>query len=151
MDFRLLVLGRRTERLSLGKRALACRSAGPAWLAGHWQAIENGWQWVAGFWAPDNVAEVQYLPSPPPTLDQGPTTPAPDDNSTYVPGCWAYQQTRYLWRPGHWVGNKPDWVWIPASYTWTPVGCLYNDGYWDHPLDERCSVFSCLVWSGAPK
>jgi WXXGXW repeat (2 copies) len=120
---------------------------GRRWLAGHWQPIENGWQWVAGLWAPENAEEVQYLPPPPPTLDQGPSTPAPDDNSTYVPGCWFYQQTRYFWRPGYWVGNRPNWVWCSAGYTWTPSGCLFNDGYWDHPLDERGLLFAPVYFS----
>jgi len=112
------------------------------WLAGHWQPIDKGWQWVAGFWAAANVQEVQYLPPPPPSIDEGPSTPAPDENSTYIAGCWAYQRTRYLWRPGYWVGNRPDWIWNPAHYVWTPSGCLYNDGYWDHPLDERGLLFA---------
>lgn len=116
--------------------------AGRRWLPGHWQPIDKGWQWVAGFWAPEKVAEVQYLPAPPPTLEAGPSAAAPDDNSTYVPGLWTYQQTRYYWRPGFWVVNQPNWVWCPASYTWTPAGCIYNDGYWDHPFDQRGLLFA---------
>jgi hypothetical protein len=115
---------------------------GRRWLPGHWQPIDKGWQWVAGFWAAANMAGAQYLPPPPPSLDQGPSTPAPDESSTYVSGSWTYQQTRYFWRPGYWVGNQPNWVWIPAYYVWTPGGCLYNDGYWDHPLDERGLLFA---------
>jgi WXXGXW repeat (2 copies) len=124
------------------------------WLPGHWQAIDKGWQWVAGFWAAASLAEVQYLPAPPASLDQGPSASAPDDNSTYVPGLWTYQQSRYYWRPGFWVGNQPNWVWSPASYTWTPTGYLYNDGYWDRPLDQRGLLFAPVrfgsEWGGQP-
>jgi len=124
------------------------------WLPGHWQAIDKGWQWVAGFWAAASVTEVQYLPAPPASLDQGPSAAAPDDNSTYVPGLWTYQQSRYYWRPGFWVGNQPNWVWSPASYTWTPTGYLYNDGYWDRPLDQRGLLFAPVRfgsgWGGQP-
>jgi len=112
------------------------------WLAGHWQEVDGGWTWVPGYWAAANLEQVQYLPEPPPAADQGPSTPAPDDDSFYVPGCWVYQDTRYLWRPGHWVGYQPDWIWIPATYVWTPNGYLFVDGYWDHPLERRGLLFA---------
>jgi hypothetical protein len=112
------------------------------WVPGHWQAVDGGWVWVAGLWAAENITEVQYLPAPPPTLDQGPATPAPDANSIYVPGVWVYQVTRYLWRPGYWVAYNPSWVWTPASYVWTPSGYIFTDGYWDHPLDQRGLLFA---------
>jgi len=128
--------------------------AGRRWLPGHWQPVDAGWQWVSGVWAAATAAEVQYLPAPPPTLDQGPSAPAPDANSTYVNGLWTYQQTRYYWRPGYWVVNQPNWVWCPATYTWTPAGCLYTDGYWDHPFDQRGLLFAPVRfgpgWAGGP-
>jgi hypothetical protein len=115
---------------------------GQRWLPGHWQEVQAGWLWVSGFWTPDATQQVQYLPPPPPTLEQGPSAPAPDMNSVYIPGCWVYTETRYLWRPGHWIGYRPDWIWIPAYYIWTPTGCLFVDGYWDHPLDQRGFLFA---------
>ena len=126
---------------------------GQTWVAGHWQEIDKGWLWVGGYWAPAAVQQVQYLPPPPPTLDNGPSTPAPDANSLYVPGCWVYEN-RYLWRPGHWIAYRPGWVWIPAHYVWTPTGCVFVDGYWDHPLDERGLLFAPIrfdlrVWLAA--
>jgi WXXGXW repeat (2 copies) len=126
---------------------------GRRWIPGHWQQVEGGWLWVSGFWAPMNLQQVQYLPPPPPTIETGPSTPAPDAVSTYVGGCWFYQG-RYLWRPGHWIAYRPGWVWIPAHYVWTPVGCCFVDGYWDHPLVERGILFAPVrfnlaVWLGA--
>jgi hypothetical protein len=115
---------------------------GRRWVPGHWQEVDGGWVWVAGFWGAENLTEVQYLPSPPPTLDQGPSAPAPDDNSVYVPGCWVYQTSKYLWRPGHWIAYQANWVWIPAYYVWTPSGCIFVDGHWDHPLDQRGLLFA---------
>jgi hypothetical protein len=111
------------------------------WLPGHWQQVAGGWMWVAGYWSATNVEQVNYLPPPPPSVDQGPTTPAPDASSTYVPGCWVYEQ-KYLWRPGHWIPYQPHWVWISAHYVWTPGGCLFVEGYWDHPLEERGLLFA---------
>ena len=115
---------------------------GRRWIPGHWQEVDKGWIWSAGYWAAANVEELQYLPEPPPPVDQGPSTPAPDENSTYVPGIWVYQQTGYRWRPGFWCPNKPGWVWVPAHYVCSPTGCLFCEGYWDYPLDERGLLFA---------
>jgi hypothetical protein len=127
---------------------------GRHWVPGHWQPVDTGWLWDSGFWAPDNLQQVQYLPPPPPSVENGPAQPAPDVNSTYVGGCWVYQGNRYLWRPGFWNPYRAGWVWIPAHYIWTPVGCLFVDGYWDHPLDERGLLFApcrfdLAVWGAA--
>ncbi len=115
---------------------------GRQWVPGTWQQVEGGWHWVPGLWATAGQEELQYLPTPPPTLDQGPSVPAPQENSSYVPGCWIHRQTRYMWRPGFWIGYHPGWVWIPAHYVWTPAGCLFVEGYWDHPLEQRGLLFA---------
>ena len=115
---------------------------GHRWVPGHWQQVQDGWQWVSGFWAPEDLQEVNYLPPPPQSIDAGPSTPAPDDTSTYVPGCWVFQQQRFLWRPGFWLPFQPGYVWTPARYTWTPVGCVFNEGYWDHPFGDRGLLFA---------
>jgi hypothetical protein len=47
-----------------------------------------------------------------------------------------------LWRPGFWVAHRPDWLWVPARYAWTPGGCLFVEGYWDHPLEDRGLLFA---------
>ncbi len=115
---------------------------GRQWIAGAWQQVEGGWHWVSGFWAVAGQSDLQYLPTPPPTLDQGPSTPASQESSAYAPGCWVYSTTRYLWRPGFWVPHTPGWVWIPAHYLWTPAGCLFVEGYYDHPLEQRGLLFA---------
>ena len=112
------------------------------WMPGSWQQVADGWQWTSGFWATAGQEQVEYLPAPPPTIDTGASTPAPDENSIYSPGCWVYQETRYLWRPGFWVPFRPNWVWIPGHYAWSPGGYLFVDGYWDHPLEERGLLFA---------
>jgi hypothetical protein len=127
---------------------------GRHWMPGHWQEVDTGWIWDSGFWAPDNLQQVTYLPPPPPSVENGPALPAPDATSTYVGGCWVYRDNRYLWRPGQWIAYQPGWVWIPAHYIWTPVGCLFVDGYWDHPFDARGLLFAPIrfdlaVWRAA--
>ncbi len=122
---------------------------GRQWVPGNWQQVEDGWQWTSGFWAAADQQEVTYLPPPPPSIDEGPSTPAPDDNSTYVPGCWMHRETRYLWRPGFWLGYQPDWVWAPSHYLWTPGGYVYVDGFWDRPLERRGLLFAPIRVSSA--
>jgi hypothetical protein len=112
------------------------------WTPGVWHEVDGGWQWTPGYWSADGATEVTYLPAPPPSVDDGPSTAAPDDNSFYVPGTWVYRERRYLWRPGFWLGYRPDWVWIPAHYCWTPAGYVFVDGYWDVPLERRGLLFA---------
>jgi hypothetical protein len=91
--------------------------------------------------APQPQAELQYLPEPPPTLENGPVTPAPGDDAIYVPGIWSWRG-RYVWRPGFWIDYRPGWVWVPPHYRWTPCGYVFVSGYWDYPLVERGLLFS---------
>jgi hypothetical protein len=112
------------------------------WVPGNWTKVDDGWQWSPGYWASANQSEVEYLPPPPDELDAGPSAPAPSDDSIYVSGVWVYRDTRYLWRPGYWIGYRPGWVWHPATYRWTPVGYVFVDGYWDYPLAERGLLFA---------
>jgi hypothetical protein len=115
---------------------------GREWMPGHWAAVESGWQWVPGFWAASGQEELAYYPPPPDPVDAGPSVPAPAADSTFVPGNWVYRQTRYVWRPGFWLGYRPGWIWVPAHYVWTPAGYLYVEGYWDYPLRERGLLFA---------
>jgi hypothetical protein len=123
---------------------------GRQWVSGYWAPTNGQWQWVSGVWAPAGQGQPNYLPPPPASLDNGPDMPAPDDNSFYVPGCWVYQDTRYLWRPGYWSAFRPGYVWSPAGYCATPSGYLFTDGYWDYPLDGRGLLFAPVCFNGTP-
>jgi hypothetical protein len=120
---------------------------GRQWVPGHWQQVEGGWQWEPGLWAPAGQADLPYLPEPPASLDYGPTTPAPDDNSIYVPGCWINRDARYLWQPGFWMNGQPGWVWCPDHYSYTPAGCVFVSGYWDHDLADRGLLFAPVCFN----
>ena len=62
---------------------------GRKWVPGHWTEADGGWQWVAGLWAPANQEELPYIDEPPPAPPaEGPSVPAPDEDSFYVPGSW---------------------------------------------------------------
>src|SRR5262245_19075581 len=110
---------------------------GQRWVPGTWQEAADGWHWTPGSWAHEEQETVEYVPPPPQSIDAGPSTPAVRETDIYVPGCWVWQETRFFWRPGFWVEFRPDWVWIPAHYVWTPGGCVFVEGYWDHPLHMR--------------
>jgi hypothetical protein len=121
---------------------------GRQWVPGYWNQVDGGWQWVPGFWAPQRQEQLPYLSEPPPpSLDNGPSVPPPNDDSIYVPGCWDYRETRYLWRPGFWTAAQPGFVWTPASYCATPSGYLFVDGYWDYPLENRGLLFAPVCFN----
>ena len=112
------------------------------WVPGYWNETNEGWQWVSGFWAPAAVEELDYVKPPPPTLETGPSIPAPSQNHFWIPGSWVYRSHEYNWRPGYWCPFEEDRVWIPAHYVWTPSGCLFVDGYWDYVLPRRGYLYA---------
>src|SRR5262249_8949660 len=63
---------------------------GRTWVPGEWTKVRGGYQWVAGYWADAKSVEEEseYLPEPPESLERGPSTPAPAEDYTYVPGIW---------------------------------------------------------------
>jgi hypothetical protein len=119
------------------------------WVPGHWAQGDAGWQWVPGFWMANARQDLPVVPQPPESLENGPSVPAPSDDSFYIPGGWLYQDARYFWRPGFWSTGYADWVWVPGCYRWTPAGYYYVDGYWDYPLYNRGLLFA-PVWFPRP-
>lgn len=112
-----------------------------SWVPGYWAQSGQGYQWVPGFWTGANTQELEYLPAPPATLEEGPQGAGSPD-SIWIPGIWERHEGRYAWRSGFWERARPDWVWVPAEYVLTPRGWVYVDGYWDYPLDRRGVAFS---------
>jgi len=113
------------------------------WLPGYWSDVEGGYQWVSGTWVSTQTAEIEYLQTAPPvSLEQGPVGFAPTVQHIWIPGCWTWTETRYLWRPGYWSAGYDNWVWVPARYNWTPAGYYYCNGYWDYPLERRGVLFA---------
>ncbi len=112
------------------------------WVPGYWDQANSDYRWISGFWAEETQQELGYLPAPPVTIEQGPSTAAPSENHFYVPGNWQYQDDRYRWLSGHWQPVVENWIWIPAQYVWTPSGCIYRTGYWDYEFDHRGTCFA---------
>lgn len=117
------------------------------WVPGYWTKVEGGSQYVSGFWAPEKTTEVDYLPEPPESLENGPPTEGAAEQA-WVPGVWIWRDTRFFWRPGYWAVSNPDWVWVPAHYCWTPNGYVFVDGYWDYPLLNRGLLFAPATFAG---
>ncbi len=117
------------------------------YIPGYWASNADGWRWVPGFWSNGKLQDTTYAPEPPAPLDNGPTTPAPDANSLYVPGAWMWQQDRFVWRPGYWAAAQSGRVWMPSYYLWTPNGYAYVDGYWDYPFQDRGMIFAPVTFS----
>jgi hypothetical protein len=120
---------------------------GEQFVPGYWTNTAEGWRWVPGFWAPAQQDAIPTVPEPPASIETGPSVPAPDDNSTYVPGAWVYRDARYLWQSGYWTAVRPSLVWVPPRYVWTPSGFLFIPGYWDYPLDTRGLLFAPVVFA----
>ncbi|WP_165234255.1 YXWGXW repeat-containing protein [Aquisphaera insulae] len=131
---------------------------GRQWVPGYWNGVAGGSRWVPGAWVPvstgGNAAaaaaagggQAQYLPAPPASLENGPSSPSPGANVFWSPGSWFWQGDHYAWRPGFWAAVQPQWVWVPAHYVWTPGGFLFVEGFWDLPLAERGVLFAPVYY-----
>lgn len=119
---------------------------GQRWVPGYWNEEDGGFRWVNGLWMDDKVEEIEYLPPPPESLDQGPSTPAPSDAHFYAPGNWVYQDNDYVWQAGCWMPRVDNWVWVQPCYVWTPRGCIFRSGYWDRLIDCRGVVFAPVCY-----
>jgi hypothetical protein len=111
-----------------------------SWVPGYWAAVRGGFEWTAGFWDTADADEIEYLPAPPASLEEGPQGRGSPD-SVWIPGCWVRHEGRYAWRPGFWEAAQANWVWEPAHYVSTPRGWIYVEGYWDYPLNRRGVAF----------
>jgi hypothetical protein len=120
---------------------------GRRWVPGYWAKTAEGFRWVSGHFADANEKDHQYVPEPPPNPDEGPTTPAPDDRSSYIPGAWFYGENGYRYRPGYWTDAYADRCWIPARYYWSPYGYTFTSGYWDYPFFGRGLLFAPVYFA----
>ncbi|MCA9238252.1 MAG: YXWGXW repeat-containing protein, partial [Planctomycetales bacterium] len=119
---------------------------GRRWIPGYWNKVAGGFVWSPGFWLDDGAAEIAFLPAPPDSLEQGPSSPAPAENFFWIPGCWVYQNNDYAWRAGYWYQGQENWVWTPAYYSYSPRGYVYVAGYWDRPLVQRGFLYASVYW-----
>ncbi len=120
---------------------------GQTWVPGYWSKVDGGFQWTPGLWTANTKQEVSYLPQPPQSLENGPSSPQPAENQFWIPGAYVYQNADYYWRPGYWTVARPNWIWIPAHYAWTPAGYVFVEGYWDYELTRRGCLFAPVYFA----
>lgn len=119
---------------------------GRNWVPGEWQQVDGGFQWVPGFWADAKQEQVQLLPEPPASLENGPTSPSPGESYLWAPGNWVWQNNEYVWQAGFWYEANPNWVWVPNHYSYTPTGYAYVSGYWDYTPYDRGLLYAPVYW-----
>jgi hypothetical protein len=119
---------------------------GRNWVPGEWQQVGGGFQWAPGFWADAKQEQVQLLPEPPASLEQGPSSPSPGENYLWAPGNWYWQNGDYVWQPGYWYEANPNWVWVPNHYSYSPTGYAYVSGYWDYQPYDRGWLYAPVYW-----
>jgi hypothetical protein len=120
---------------------------GMRWVPTYWTQTSGGWQRVPGFWVSGETSEVQYHPTPPESLETGPSTPSPGADYFYVPGCWVYYDTGFRWRAGYWAPYRDNYVWCPDRWYWTPRGCVFIAGFWDWRPGWRGCLFAPIVFT----
>lgn len=122
---------------------------GRQWTPGYWRESDEGWQWTPGFWSKVEETRIEYLPQPPASLENGPSSPQPGDDYLWTPGYWSWSESGYRWRPGFWAAAQPNWIWTPYYYNWSPAGYVLCGGYFDYPLAVRGACFAPL-WFRRP-
>ncbi len=116
---------------------------GRRWVPGYWDAANsvlagsNTSRWIPGFWNQADSVKLTYLPVPPSSLGQDPETAAVSDDQAFLPGHWSYRDEKYVWQKGGWQPRPQGKTWTPASYVWTPRGCLFRSGFWDYSVSQR--------------
>jgi hypothetical protein len=115
------------------------------WVPGYWLQLDNGWEWISGFWKPtaaQSQQEIEYLPAPPAAFEVVSVGAPPAPDQIWVPGCWYWSEGRYIQRHGYWIAPQFGWVWVPSHYVWTPRGYIFCQGHWDYDLDNRGVLFT---------
>ena len=119
---------------------------GLQWVPGYWHPVSNGWQWVQGLWVEDVAETIVYLPPPPATIENGPSSPSPGADYFYIPGNWSQasqaSSSGYVWNTGYWYPLQSDLIRVPAHTVWTPRGCIFVNGYLDRRLPLRGLCFA---------
>jgi WXXGXW repeat (2 copies) len=122
---------------------------GRIWNPGYWSETQSGLhRWTSGYWGGEGTSTdtAKYLPVPPRSIDNGPSTAPPGEDYFWVPGNWEYVDANYRWRSGYWSLSQGDWVWQPACYVYTPHGYVMVDGYWDYLPPDRGQLYAPVTF-----
>ncbi|AMV36807.1 hypothetical protein [Planctomyces sp. SH-PL62] len=122
---------------------------GRFWVNGFWKREEDGWRRTPGFWSDRATDRFAYRKEGPPAdrpLDD--PGPPPKPNCFYIPGDYVPDGDRLAWRKGFWADAKLGWSWVPSSWTRQPEGWIFQEGYWDRPLEDRGILFAPASLAG---
>ena len=72
---------------------------------------------------------------PPATQPADDPGQAPDPDAFYVPGHYAPEGDRVVWKAGFWARSQPGWDWLPARWVRRPSGWDYREGSWVRDTD----------------
>lgn len=114
------------------------------WISGYWAESSEGYVWSSGFWGA--TEQIEYLPEPPASIDNGPSTPAPEPDSFWLPGQWVYDGNDYQWQSGYWTHQPDNWLWQSSCYVPTSNGYVYVSGYWDYEPTLRGIPYAPVVF-----
>jgi len=125
---------------------------GRFWINGFWKRSEEGWRRTLGFWSDRGTDRLTYRKEAPPA-DRPVDDPGepPKAGCFFVPGQFVPEGDKLAWRKGFWADAKPGWSWVPASWTRQPEGWLFQEGYWDRPLEERGVLFAPAKLAREPR
>ncbi len=115
------------------------------WIEGYWSNESQGWTRIPGFWSALAEDKLAYIDTPPPESIVEDIGKSPSKDMFFVPGYWQWDNAgrTYTWLSGKWESLDEDWVLVPAHYLWTPKGYLLISAYWDYPIDNRGTAYSC--------
>jgi hypothetical protein len=57
---------------------------------------------------------------------------SPGESYVWVPGYWAYQNTRWVWVSGHYENRpQPGALWVSGHWDHTRHGWIWTPGHWE--------------------
>lgn len=116
---------------------------GQLWVNTYWKRDENGWRRIPGFWSDRRTSRLEYRAEGPPANrpDEDPGRP-PKPNCFYIPGEYVPDGDQIVWKKGYWADAQPGWSWVPARWIRQSEGWVFQNGFWDRPLEERGVLFA---------
>ena len=122
---------------------------GRLWVNTYWKRDEQGWRRIPGFWSDRRTSRLDYRAKGPPAdrPSEDPGSP-PKANCFFIPGEYVPDGEEVVWKKGYWADVQPGWSWVPARWIRQPEGWVYQDGFWDRPLEARGILFAPAALDG---
>lgn len=121
---------------------------GHIWISGFWKEFDEGWVRLQGFWSEKPLEElVTISQTPPDPVNETPSN-RPSEDDFWMAGYWKFEKGKFVWYRGKWEKTDRDWIYVPPKYVWRSEGFLFVPAYWDWPLEERGTAYTCLNVDG---